>query len=42
MGHMIYSGPLLYGSKLDSEDIKKLISLCKKDKTKEAKIMNTI
>ena len=36
MGHMIYSGPLLYGSKLNSEDIKKLISLCKKDKTKEA------
>ncbi len=36
MGHMIYSGPLLYGSKLNSEDIKKLISLCKKDKAKEA------
>tara|TARA_R100001163_G_scaffold64930_1_gene60451 strand:+ start:1497 stop:2072 length:576 start_codon:yes stop_codon:yes gene_type:complete len=33
---MIYSGPLLYGSKLNSEDIKKLISLCKKDKAKEA------
>ena len=33
---MIYSGPLLYGSKLNSEDIKKLIFLCKKDKTKEA------
>tara|TARA_R100001086_G_scaffold230893_1_gene151357 strand:- start:161 stop:715 length:555 start_codon:yes stop_codon:yes gene_type:complete len=26
----------LYGSKLNSEDIKKLISLCKKDKAKEA------
>ncbi len=36
MGHMIYSGPLLYRSKLNSEDVKKLISLCKKDKAKEA------
>jgi len=36
MGYMIYSGPLLYRSKLDLKDVKTLLSFCKKDKTKEA------
>tara|TARA_R100000388_G_C7242790_1_gene162750 strand:+ start:2070 stop:2663 length:594 start_codon:yes stop_codon:yes gene_type:complete len=36
MGLMVYSGPLLYRGKLKDEDIKKLLSYCKKDKSKEA------
>ena len=31
---MIYSGPLLFKSKLTNQDVKKILSLCKKDKRK--------